>query len=381
MSCAVTPNLLFWTMIQAGECPKAEGGSGCGKSDTTISFAKALGRKTYTLTGGLLQPTDFAIPSNADDGRGGLKTILPPNEWVSDMISEGGDKWFLLLDEITQCAPDQQKPLMLLIKERRVGNQRLPDGLLMCALCNPPDVATGGNELEPPMANRMAHLEWEDDVESWEAGMRNGGVFPPPRFPLLPASWREHLVHEGTLVQAFHHHKPGLLQAMPRERALRSGAWPSKRTWHMLCTTRAALRAIDAPMGIFLQAAEACVGHGAAMEFQTWEINLDLPDPEDWIDAAIRARRGACVLSNELEIPGQCDRVMAILGALVDAVGRRNLTTEGKIDPEALAGSRGLHGGGLQAVGRPCHLCRLSDFSQGTQTGAAAGQCAGQGAH
>jgi hypothetical protein len=65
-----------------------------------------------------------------------------------------------------------------------------------------------------------------------------------------------------------------------------------------------------------------------AMEFQTWEQSLDLPDPEAWLAQAETARTGATALA--LDIPPRCDQVMAALAALVDRVKNHNLGPNGK---------------------------------------------------
>ncbi|MGD0382254.1 MAG: hypothetical protein ABSA77_01955, partial [Thermoguttaceae bacterium] len=76
----------------------------------------------------------------------------------------------------------------------------------------------------------------------------------------------------------------------------------------------------------------ACVGEEAGIEYQTWEQNLDLPDPEDWIAIAInnRGEKDPFDLSGNLAIPPRSDQIMAILGALVDRVKNYELDKNGK---------------------------------------------------
>jgi len=70
------------------------------------------------------------------------------------------------------------------------------------------------------------------------------------------------------------------------------------------------------------------VGEEAALEFQTWEQSLDLPDPEAWLSQAETARAGATALA--LDVPPRCDQVMAALAALVDRVKNHSLGPNGK---------------------------------------------------
>jgi hypothetical protein len=88
------------------------------------------------------------------------------------------------------------------------------------------------------------------------------------------------------------------------------------------------LEAIDAEPLLRYRAVAGCVGEEAALEYQTWEQSLDLPDPENWLLAAIGARANNEAL--QLNIPPRCDRVMAVLAALVDRVKNHNLDTNGK---------------------------------------------------
>ncbi len=80
--------------------------------------------------------------------------------------------------------------------------------------------------------------------------------------------------------------------AYPKERAKASGAWPSMRSWTNAAICIAAMEAIDAEPLLRYRAVAGCVGEEAALEFQTWEQSLDLPDPEAWLSQAKAARRG-----------------------------------------------------------------------------------------
>ena len=71
----------------------------------------------------------------------------------------------------------------------------------------------------------------------------------------------------------------------------------------------------------------------AALEFQTWEQSLDLPDPEGWLSDAINHRAAhpnGDMTAMALDIPPRCDQVMAALAALVDRVKNHNLGPNGK---------------------------------------------------
>ena len=185
--------------------------------------------------------------------------------------------------------------------------------------------------------------------------MANGLNFPEPEFTLLPTDWEKHIGRNSSMIAAFHEHKPGLLEAYPKQRAKASGPWPSIRSWTNAAICAAALEAIDAEPLLRYQAIAGCVGEEAMLEFQDWESKLDLPSPEDWIAKAVDARAAGAPLV--LDIPPRSDQVMAVLGALTDRVKNYQLGPQWQAHGGALAGRRGLlrrGGQDLGGVGRQC---------------------------
>jgi hypothetical protein len=328
MVCRSTPNLIFWTVAQTGKVtPLVSGPPGCGKSRTIEAFARAMSRQCYTLIGSLREPADVGGYPYPVHGEQPYMAVMPP-KWAQD-CQHG--HWVLFLDELTTCPPAVQAALLGVIAENRVGDAVLPDTVWKLAACNPPDCAANGSELEPPLANRLCHLTWETDAEAWQRGMSNALGFPQPSFVPLPADWEKHVGRNTGLVGAFHKHKPALLEAYPKDRAKTSGAWPSIRSWTNAAICAAALEAIEAEPLLRYRAIAGCVGEEAALEFQTWEQSLDLPDPEEWILKAKLSRAMPQVpLGPELHIPQRCDQVMAVLGALVDRVKNHALEPNGK---------------------------------------------------
>ena len=328
MVCRTTPNLVFWTVAQTGKVtPLVSGPPGCAKSRTIEAFARAMQRQCYTLIGSLREPADVGGYPYPIQGERPYMAVMPP-KWAQD-CQQG--HWVLFLDELTTCPPAVQAALLGVIAENRVGDCTLPDTVWKLGACNPPDCAANGSELEPPLANRLCHLTWQTDTEAWQRGMGNALSFPEPAFVPLPADWEKHVGRNTALVGAFHKHKPGLLEAYPKDRAKASGPWPSIRSWTNAAICAAALEAIDAEPLLRYCAVAGCVGDEAALEFQTWEQSLDLPDPEEWILKAKLSRAMPQVpLGPELHIPPRCDQIMAVLGALVDRVKNYQLGTDGK---------------------------------------------------
>ena len=330
MPCKTTPNLIFWTVAQTGKVtPLVSGPPGCGKLRSVEAFARAMSRQCYTLIGSLREPADVGGYPYPVHGDRPYMAVMPP-KWAQDCQN---GQWVLFLDELTTCPPAVQAALLGVIAENRVGDALLPDTVWKLAACNPPDCAANGSELEPPLANRVCHLPYEPDTDAWMRGMGNALGFPQPSFVPLPPDWERCVGRNTALVGAFHKHKPGLLQAYPKDRAKTSGPWPSIRSWTNAAICAAALEAIDAEPLLRYRAVAGCVGEEAALEFQTWEQSLDLPDPEGWLSDAINHRAAhpnGDMTAMTLDIPPRCDQVMAALAALVDRVKNHNLGPNGK---------------------------------------------------
>ena len=332
-----SPNLVPFTVAQTGECVKVEGDPGTGKSATIAAFAKACGWHMHTLVGSLLQPTDFAVPY-PDDARRHLRMLSA--DWVGmfQTLEEG----LLFMDELHDCAPAQQTPIQRIMQERVVGDDALPPGLRMITACNSVELSTNGNDLSPPLANRMGHYPWEVDKEAWERGMLNGGKFPPPDFVVLPEDWWEFAPKHMALVAAFHRHLPGRENMMPKERSKRSGPWPSQRTWYKGAIAMAAMESIDAEPALWYRALNGFVGDDVGLEYQAWHAALDLPDPEAWLALAadFRSRNPQSGERLALEIPDRGDKVLAVLAGLVDRVKNHSVDPDtGQIsEPRWLAG-------------------------------------------
>jgi hypothetical protein len=112
-------------------------------------------------------------------------------------------------------------------------------------------------------------------------------------------------------VTGFINHRPDLLDKMPQSADERGGAWPSRRTWAMLASVLAHLRADDTEA--IRTAAMGLVGDGAGMELLAWLDTADLPDP-----AAVTADPSLVDWAGERQ-----DRVWAVLHGVVTLAAQR----------------------------------------------------------
>ncbi len=324
------PNLAYFICAQSGVTPLATGLPGVGKTATVQAFARATGRPCYTLIGSLRDPADVGgypypgeIAAIDDSGEKKVFMRLIPPQWAVDACD--GRPWVIFLDELTCVAPATQAAMLRVIAEHVVGDLPLPAGTWILAACNPPGIAANGFEVEPPMANRLCHLEWKMDWEAWDEGMMSGLLFPDPTFPTLPATWRDGLVRVGGEIAAFRKRRPSAFEPavdaaghVTMDRATMSGAWPSPRSWTNAATCLAAAESVAADDLTVMELISGCVGHGAASEFFEWKRSLDLPDPEDVIREAIAARREKREM--DYRHPNRPDKVIALLNSVSGAV-------------------------------------------------------------
>lgn len=218
---------------------------------------------------------------------------------VRKLMKEGGNKAVgtLFLDEIS-CAPSAvQAALLGVVLDRKVGDVSLPPGIRVLSAANPPAEAAGGWDLDPPMANRFAHvnypmpskadwLHWLEGVESTQEAVNN-------RTRQQAVSTEERLLGEGTVranwtagwskatgLMHGYMRKAGTLYSLPEPGNVDRGrAWPSPRTWEMATRAIATCFAIGHGMAEANHFVRLCVGEGQATAWAAWATDMDLPDP------------------------------------------------------------------------------------------------------
>ncbi len=277
------------------------GAPGTGKSSAVQALAKVSGRHCEVVIASIREPSDFAgLPIVFE---GGVR-FAPPS-WAQQLASAGGG--VLFLDEISTAPPAVQAALLRVVLERIVGDLALPDDVAVVAAANPPDQAADGWDLSGPLANRFCHLDWTVDAQSIAEGFIAG--FPAPSVVELPDDWERSVARARVHVASFLQVRPGLVTAPPLERAAAGRAWPSPRSWEMAARLLGAARSVDAPPAVSSALVSGCVGRGAGIEFLTWLLELDLPDPE-------------MVLADpeRFELPERGDRAYAALTAVAAAV-------------------------------------------------------------
>ena len=284
------------------------GAPGTGKTSAIRAMADAIGWPCETVIAAIREPSDFAGLPVVHEGR----VRFAPPRWAERLAAAG--KGLLFLDEISTAPPAVQAALLRVVLERVVGDLPLPEGVTVVAAANPPEQAADGWDLSAPLANRFCHLTWDVEPRAFAAGIAGG--WAAPVVPMLPDGWEQETTKARALVSAFVTVRPALTCAPPDNATQAGRGWPSPRTWDMAGRLLTAARAAGASEEVTAALVMGAVGDGAGVEFLSWLVELDLPDPED-----VLADPDAFVL------PDRGDRAYAVL-ASVSAAVVANLTQE-----------------------------------------------------
>lgn len=252
------------------------GAPGTGKTATLEGLARRIGADLFVPH--VRAPEDVAVPVARD----GHVEVVPVAEFAeAAKAAQAGRRVIVFVDELTTLPPAVQAAVLRFLDSGRVGGVSLPPSVWRAAAANPPDLAAGGWDLEPPTANRLAHLEWSvqadewaDHFARWDWPDLTGGDFVELGSP----EWDDLWARARALVASFVRSQPHLLLRVPDEPTSRGRAWPSPRTWDYASRVLAAARCeVVRASG----AIAACVGTAAGLQFVQWARSLDLPTPED----------------------------------------------------------------------------------------------------
>lgn len=280
------------------------GPPGTGKTSAVRALAAAAGWPCEVVIASIREPSDFAgLPVVS----GGVVEFAPPR-WATRLPAQGRSVVFF--DEISTAPPAVQAALLRVVLERVVGDLSLPAEVSVLAAANPPEQAADGWDLSAPLANRFCHLEWAFDPRAVVDGFIGGWPVSVP--PELPDDWEAAVAAARGWIAGFLAVRPALTLAVPDDLATAGKAWPSPRTWDMAARLLTAARSGGVPAAVESVLVRGCVGTGAGIEFLTWLIEADLPDPE-----AVLADPDSFVL------PARGDRAYAALASVAAAVAAR----------------------------------------------------------
>lgn len=237
------------------------------------------------------------------------KMCYPPPYWASE-LQHGG---VVFLDEVNQAPPTLQPAIMGIALDRRIGDCVLGLKVRRIAAANPTDMAAGGWDLAPPVANRFGHLDWESPtVDGWTDWLLGSNVADETSHDSgaeekrVLAAWPEPYAIACGVVSGFVKARPQLLFMMPKVGSKDvNRSWPSPRTWEMATRAYASSRVHnlseverEAFIGSF-------VGSGPASELMTYINQMDLPNPSDILEGKVKFKHN----------PDRLDRTAAVLAS------------------------------------------------------------------
>ena len=239
------------------------GPPGIGKSDIVRQITEDLGNShLIDIRLSLWEPTDIkGIPyfdSNSGTMVWGAPAELPTEEFASQF-----DYVVLFLDEMNSAAPAVQAAAYQLILNRRVGQYKLPDNVVIIAAGNREADKGVTYRMPAPLANRFIHLELAVSFDDWFQWAVNNN---------------QHKDVVGYLTFA----KKDLYDFEPRS-ASRSFATP--RSWSFVSE----LLADDVDETTTTDLVSGSVGEGLAVKFMAHrKVASQMPNPSDILAGKVK---------------------------------------------------------------------------------------------
>lgn len=208
-----------------------KGKSGIGKTSVMDQVLLKHGYSIYQVRWGELAPVDARGVPVADHATKTTR-FYTPDFWPR----EGCPPSAIVMDEYNMASTGMMALGQRLFLERRFGDYRVPDNVIIWGAGNRKSDMAAVNEVPAPTNNRLAHYELDVDVEAWKIWASSAGL-------------------ESDLI-GFIEFRPELLHKFDKDK----DAWPSPRSWEM------ADRRIKVNMDV-----EPVVGEGAAVDFRGYK--------------------------------------------------------------------------------------------------------------
>lgn len=153
------------------------GPPGIGKSEIVDSITQERSGYMIDMRLALMEPTDLrGIP--VPNMNTGLMEWLPPADLPTQELADQFECVVLFLDEMNQAPQSVQAAAYQLILNRRLGNYKLPDNVLIVAAGNRESDRGVAYRMPSPLANRFVHLEMTTDFEDWQTWALENNVDP-----------------------------------------------------------------------------------------------------------------------------------------------------------------------------------------------------------
>ena len=239
------------------------GPPGIGKSDIIHQIGEELNAHVIDIRLSLWEPTDIKGIPYFDSVQ---KTMVwgQPSELPTEAFAKNFPHVILFLDEMNSAAPSVQAAAYQLILNRRVGQYRLPDNVLIVAAGNREADKGVTYRMPAPLANRFVHLEMRVDFDDW-------------------AQWAtDNRVHKD-VVGYCTFAKKDLYDFDPKSS---SRAFATPRSWSFVSEL---LEDDDTDESTLTDLISGAVGEGLAIKFMAHrKVSSKLPKPEDILAGKVK---------------------------------------------------------------------------------------------
>lgn len=276
-------NWAHWIAGQIGVPPLSISNPGEAKSDMHRTLAENSGRTYMECLLSQMIPEDMrGCPEPRDVKIGQGKYRVTSQVLDEQIVRATVEPTVMLIDELT-CVHDSMQAAAL----QWICNPH--HNCWIFAAGNPPDIAAAGNEISPPMVNRLCILEWEFDRDSWANGMTEGGGFdfPMANIPTVPDTWRSNValyagkINEYVNTSETELSRPEYLMSFPDEHDKQHKPYASPRSWTRLAWALGAADSVGASSITKGKLACGLVGDGLGSQLLAYLEVEGLRNPEE----------------------------------------------------------------------------------------------------
>ena len=277
------------------------GPPGIGKSDIIHQLGEEMGAYVIDIRLSLWEPTDIkGIPYF--DSNSGTMVWGSPSELPTEEFASKYPYVILFLDEMNSAAPSVQAAAYQLILNRRVGQYKLPDNVLIVAAGNREADKGVTYRMPAPLANRFVHLEMRVDFDDWSMWATNNRV---------------HKDVVGYVTFA----KKDLYDFDPKSS---SRAFATPRSWSFVSEL---LEEDDTDNETLTDLVAGAVGEGLAIKFMAHrKVSSKLPKPEDILAGKIKK------LDSKIEISAMYSLTVSMCYELKDASDKSDKKFDEKVN-------------------------------------------------
>lgn len=152
------------------------GPPGIGKSEIVESISRELGNSfLIDMRLALMEPTDLrGYPFRNPETN--TMDWAPPVDLPTQEMADQYDHIVLFMDELNSAPPSVQAAAYQLILNRRIGQYKLPDNVIIIAAGNRETDRGVTYRMPAPLANRFRHINMEVDFRDWQRWAINNDV-------------------------------------------------------------------------------------------------------------------------------------------------------------------------------------------------------------